>query len=113
LDEFLFDGFLEEGLVLAVVFGRGAGLVDDICEVEMQWKMFLEIGSWRCTFKKRESDMQRGGMSRNVTGPEDGSGILMALDRGGETSFFTVTPILLNVRRQDQRFCTEKSATLV
>lgn len=74
LEAFLFDGFLEEGLVLVVVFGRGAGLLDDICEVEMQRKMVLEIGSWRCTFKKSESDMQRGGMSRNVTIAEDGSG---------------------------------------
>ena len=70
----MFDEFLE-GLVLAVVFGRGAGLLDDICEVEMQRKRFLEIESWRCTFKSRESDMQPGGMSRNVTIPEDGSGM--------------------------------------
>ena len=75
LEELLFDGFLEEGLVLAVAFGRGAGLLDDICEVEMQRKRFLEIESWRCTFKSRESDMQPGGMSRNVTIPEDGSGM--------------------------------------
>ena len=73
----MFDGFLEEGLVLAVVFGRGAGLLDDICEVEMQRKMFLEIGSWRCTFKNREFDMQRGEMSRNC-GRRVGDGILMA-----------------------------------
>ena len=74
LEELLFDGFLEEGLVLAAVFGRGAGLLDDICEVEMQRKTFLEIGSWRFTFKKRESDMQRGEMTRNVTIPETGPG---------------------------------------
>ena len=53
--------------MLAVVFGRVAELLDEICEAEMQRKMFVEIGSWRCTFKKRASDMQRGEMSRKVT----------------------------------------------